>query len=402
MGKTRLAAEAVELARSSGMAVLPGRATPSPTPAPYRPLAEAFGSAWRGSEPPVGPAQEGLRPALEILVPAWAAPRDDRRTAASTVTIGEAALALLEGLGGAGALLVVDDLHWSDPESLEVLDYLADKVPERPVLVVAHRPHRRGAGRGTAGPHPRRPPQRASWSRWAPSTNSGVRAAVAAALGTADPPPELVTAVARAFRRLAVPGRGAPRLAHRGGGARPHRGRVGGTGRAPDRRARVVRAGRRRPARRAARGGPRCRGDGRRPRRAFRLAARRRRGPRRRRRRAAAGRGEPARRGGGGARERGLPVPPRPDPHGRAGHARRARTGPARRPRAHRDGRARRDHRPRASRTRRAARRDRGRWRPGVRAAADQQPRRAAGRGGGVRPGVGDGRAPARRNTRAH
>ncbi len=194
MGKTRLAAEAVELARSSGMAVLPGRATPSPTPAPYRPLAEAFGSAWRGREPPVGPAQEGLRPALEILVPAWATPSDDRRTAASTVTIGEAALALIEGLGGAGALLVVDDLHWSDPESLEVLEYLADKVPQRPVLVVV-------TVRTGEGPGAERLARTLTARRSAqlvplgPLDGSGVRAAVAAALGTADPPPELVTTV---------------------------------------------------------------------------------------------------------------------------------------------------------------------------------------------------------------
>ena len=194
MGKTRLAAEAVELARSSGMAVLPGRATPSPTPAPYRPLAEAFGSTWRGRGPPAGPAQEGLRPALEILVPAWATPRDDRRTAASTVTIGEAALALLEGLGGAGALLVVDDMHWSDPESLEVLEYLADKLPERPVLVVVT--VRTGEGPGAERLARTLTARRsAQLVRLGPLDGSGVRAAVAAALGTADPPPELVTTV---------------------------------------------------------------------------------------------------------------------------------------------------------------------------------------------------------------
>ena len=194
MGKTRLAAEAVELARSSGMAVLPGRATPSPTPAPYRPLAEAFGSTWRGRGPPAGPAQEGLRPALEILVPAWATPRDERRTAASTVTIGEAALALLEGLGGAGALLVVDDMHWSDPESLEVLEYLADKLPERPVLVVVT--VRTGEGPGAERLARTLTARRsAQLVRLGPLDGSGVRAAVAAALGTADPPPELVTTV---------------------------------------------------------------------------------------------------------------------------------------------------------------------------------------------------------------
>jgi DNA-binding CsgD family transcriptional regulator/tetratricopeptide (TPR) repeat protein len=194
MGKTRVAAEAVELARSSGMAVLSGRATPSPTPPPYRPLAEAFGSAWRGRGPPAGPAQEGLRPALEILVPAWATPGDGRRTVASTVTIGEAALVLLDGLGGAGALLVVDDLQWSDPESLEVLEYLADTVPERPVLVVVT--VRTGEGPGAERlAHTLTARRSAQLVTLGPLDGPGVRAAVAAALGTTDPPPALVTAL---------------------------------------------------------------------------------------------------------------------------------------------------------------------------------------------------------------
>ena len=194
MGKTRLAAEAVELARSSGMATLSGRATPSPTPAPFRPLAEAFGSAWRGRGPPAGPAQEGLRPALEILVPAWATPGANRGALASTVTIGEAALVLLDGLGGAGALLVVDDLQWSDPESLEVLEYLADKLTDRPVLVVVtvRTGEGPGAERLAATLTARRSAQLVPLG---PLDGPGVRAAVAAALDASDPPPALVTAV---------------------------------------------------------------------------------------------------------------------------------------------------------------------------------------------------------------
>jgi hypothetical protein len=205
MGKTRLAAETVELARSSGMAILSGRATPSPTPVPYRPLAEAFGSAWRGRGPPARPAQEGLRPAMEILVPAWATAGDERHAAASTVTIGEAALVLLDGLDGAGALIVVDDLQWSDPESLEVLEYLADTVSQRPVLVVL-------------------------------------------TVRTGEGPGAERLAHTLAARRSA--------RARRGRGARAHGRRLGDSGHPAGRRARVVHAGRRRPAGPAARTRP--------------------------------------------------------------------------------------------------------------------------------------------------
>src|SRR4051794_23998163 len=194
MGKTRLAAEAGELARSSGMAVLPGRATPAATPDPYRPLAEAFLSSWRGRAPPEGPAHEGLRPAAEILVPTWAPAHGERRAAPSVLAVGEAALALLDGLGGAGALLLVDDLQWCDPESLEVLEYLADKVPQRPVLIVVTV----RTGEGPAAERLARTLASRHCARivpLGPLDDSAVRAAVAAALGTGDPPSELVTAV---------------------------------------------------------------------------------------------------------------------------------------------------------------------------------------------------------------
>lgn len=137
VGKSRVAAAAAEVARSAGMALLRGRAARSPAPAPYRPLSEAFSSALRGSGPPDGPATAGLRPAVEVLVPAWAAARGDAPAEPSAVLVGEAALALFDALGGRGAFLVLEDLQWADPETLGVLEYLADKLADRAAVVVA-------------------------------------------------------------------------------------------------------------------------------------------------------------------------------------------------------------------------------------------------------------------------
>ena len=190
MGKTRLAAEAAVLAQSCGMAVLRGRATP--TAAVYRPLVEAFSSGWRDREPPAGPVQQGLRPAAELLVPAWAGAAP--AAAPSVVTVGEAALALLDGLGGAGVLLVLDDLHWADSESIEVLDYLVDTLPSRPVLVVVAT--RTAEGTGVVQLMRALTARRSAVRiRLGPLDEAGVRAAVTASLGIAQPPPELVAAV---------------------------------------------------------------------------------------------------------------------------------------------------------------------------------------------------------------
>lgn len=50
----------------------------------------------------------------------------------------EAVLQLLRLIAGTSGLLVVlEDLHWSDPDTLAVVEYLADNLPAEPVLCVA-------------------------------------------------------------------------------------------------------------------------------------------------------------------------------------------------------------------------------------------------------------------------
>ena len=55
----------------------------------------------------------------------------------SPVLLGEGLLRLLRAFArGGGSLLVLEDLHWADPETLAVLEYLADNVSGEPVACV--------------------------------------------------------------------------------------------------------------------------------------------------------------------------------------------------------------------------------------------------------------------------
>ncbi|WP_066367103.1 ATP-binding protein [Herbidospora mongoliensis] len=116
IGKTRLLREAADQARKAGLAVASGRAVEGG--ATYRPLAEALGKwheAWPGCpEPVVNPAVD---PALVIC--------------------GEVLKLLRAGGGERGCLLVLDDLHWADGDTLAVLDYLTGAFLDEPILVVA-------------------------------------------------------------------------------------------------------------------------------------------------------------------------------------------------------------------------------------------------------------------------
>lgn len=133
VGKSRLVREAATVARRAGVSVFSGRAVPSGEA--YRPFAEALSAALR--ERPL-PRESGLRPYLPVLssllpdvgIEVRAEPRGG-------VVLGEAIVRLTTTLAGpSGAMLVLEDLHWADPDTLDVLSYLAHAASGSPVVLV--------------------------------------------------------------------------------------------------------------------------------------------------------------------------------------------------------------------------------------------------------------------------
>ena len=126
VGKSRLSAA---LAQDAGVPVLRGAAAQGRT-APYGPLVAALRAllhARPGGLDACGP----LRPHLARLLPELgaAAAETDR------ATLFEALRCALASAGP--ALVLLDDLHWSDEATLEVLAALAEPLADMPLLVVA-------------------------------------------------------------------------------------------------------------------------------------------------------------------------------------------------------------------------------------------------------------------------
>lgn len=136
VGKTRLCREVTSRAGNAGMAVLAGRSVPGETPVPYRPLTEALLGAFRSGAPPDTPDLVGFRGYLGRLVPAWRT--DDVGVAdESPVLLGDAVMRLLRAVGdGAGCVMILEDVHWADAETLAVVEYLIDASSQERVLVV--------------------------------------------------------------------------------------------------------------------------------------------------------------------------------------------------------------------------------------------------------------------------
>jgi DNA-binding CsgD family transcriptional regulator len=135
IGKSRLVRETMHLARDQEMAVLAGRAVAGDVPAPFRPFAEALAAAGRAGRLPEAGELGPFRAALARLVPQWR--QRQGATDGSLVFLGEAVLRLLRMIAaGSGCLLVLEDLHWADRETLSLLEYLADNLAAEPVLCV--------------------------------------------------------------------------------------------------------------------------------------------------------------------------------------------------------------------------------------------------------------------------
>jgi DNA-binding CsgD family transcriptional regulator len=138
IGKSRLLGAATDLATKRGLTVLTGRAVEGA--GTYRPIAHALVGHLRGSPPA---EQEELRPyraALRRLVPGmaedWVEP--ERGGGDPLLVLGEGLVRLLGAIGaGVGCLLVLEDLHWADADTLALVDYLAGAVQDSSVLLVA-------------------------------------------------------------------------------------------------------------------------------------------------------------------------------------------------------------------------------------------------------------------------
>ena len=133
VGKSRLVREAVSLASERGLRVLGGRAAESAVPVPYRPVTEALMGAARAGIILESAGVANYRAALGSLVPEWSR-QGDGDAEVSPVIFGEALLRMLAPSGGPAGLLLLEDLHWADPETLAIVEYLADNVATAHVL----------------------------------------------------------------------------------------------------------------------------------------------------------------------------------------------------------------------------------------------------------------------------
>lgn len=140
VGKSRVAGTLLTDAEEAGLTVMSGRAVRAASPVPLRPLGEALLGWLRTAAVPDDPGLAPYLPALGRLAPQLGNPSGVDGPS-SVVLVGEGLLRLAAGLGG-GALLVIEDLHWADPETLGVVEYLADNARDVPLLVVTTtRPH---------------------------------------------------------------------------------------------------------------------------------------------------------------------------------------------------------------------------------------------------------------------
>ncbi|MFC4064322.1 ATP-binding protein [Actinoplanes subglobosus] len=134
-GRSRLLAEVGRLARTD-MVVLRGRASGITPTTPFRPLAEALLQFTRSAGPHVADGLGPYRLVLGRLIPEWrdpaVAPEEQ-----SLIVLAEGVLRLLALAGRErGCLLLLDDLHDADAETLTIVDYLADNLADQPIAMV--------------------------------------------------------------------------------------------------------------------------------------------------------------------------------------------------------------------------------------------------------------------------
>lgn len=142
IGKSRLARAVVDHALERRALICRGRAVSGSAAAPYRPLTEALLGLGRDQRLLGHPSLAPFSPALARVVPGWPVPADrgppDGDDADSPLVLGEGVLRLLRvAAAGRAAVVVLEDLHWSDDDTLAVIEFLADNLMAEPVVLLA-------------------------------------------------------------------------------------------------------------------------------------------------------------------------------------------------------------------------------------------------------------------------
>jgi len=194
IGKSRLVRELTSRARTGGGTVLAGRCSPTAAEVPLRPLRESLLAAARTGLRPSSELTPFL-PALGSLVPEWVE-SPDAGIDGGVIVLAEGVLRLLSEWSAPDAptLLVIEDAQWSDRETLQAVEYLADNLAGHPVLVVVTmRSCEPGPGDEVVGALlARRAIRSVDLHPLDPAQSEAV---VRACLGTTDPAPDLVDAV---------------------------------------------------------------------------------------------------------------------------------------------------------------------------------------------------------------
>ncbi|GAB7106089.1 hypothetical protein JCM4814A_44030 [Streptomyces phaeofaciens JCM 4814] len=138
IGKSRLVHELCRRAARLGATVLRGRATEYERHIPFQPFTDAFADLDPG-------VPESFPAAVEVAPVLSGAPRR-----ADRFGLHRATAALLTHAAGTPLVMVLDDLHWADAASLELLDHLVRHPPRARVLLVVARRERQSPAPLTA------------------------------------------------------------------------------------------------------------------------------------------------------------------------------------------------------------------------------------------------------------
>jgi len=141
MGKTRLATELTRRAERMGMTVLTGGCSEADLALPYLPFLEAIGNYLAGADlervrAELGPVRRELAHLFPQLDPEGV-PSDSMDPVQGRLRLFEAMLALMRLPAAEGGLvIVIEDLHWADASTRELLDYLTRRLRNSRILVV--------------------------------------------------------------------------------------------------------------------------------------------------------------------------------------------------------------------------------------------------------------------------